>query len=163
MRYTPSLIDGSEHGPVLAVGHIVRCPDFASGLKWRATPDDPVMVAWRHERHVDYHVSTGRADRANDPTRGEAKFLVFAVSLIEAAGPDDVFPDSDRYSRSVTCVRLADDLSFTSGSERIRFALNEPMSVAQPEEHRIEILGSVRLPIFWEGGSQYETSRSSGR
>lgn len=156
MRYTPRLIDESGQRPLLAVGHIIRCPEFATGLKWRATPDDLVMVAWSNESYVDYHTNSGKADPANDPTRAQAKFLVFAVSLIEAEGADDVFPDSYRYSRRVTCVRLADDLSFTSESERICFTLNEPMSVAQPKECHIEILGSARLPIFWEGGSQYE-------
>jgi hypothetical protein len=156
MRYTPRLIDESDQRLLLAVGQIVRCPDFATGLKWKATPDDPVMVAWSHESYVDYHIKSGKADSANDLTRAQAKFLVFAVSLVKAEGADDVFPGSFRYSRNITCVRLANDLSFTSESERICFTLNEPMSVAQPKECHIEILGCAQLPIFWEGGSQYE-------
>ena len=83
-------------------------------------------------------------------------FLVSAIALVEAEGAEDVFPDSFLFSRQVTCVRLADDFSFDSASERIRFTLNEPMSVAQPDEKRIEILGFARLPIFWEGGLHHE-------
>lgn len=144
-------MDQSAQYLPLAVGQIIRCSVFATGLKWKAAPNDPIVVAWSDASYVDYHVKSGKADPASDPDRAEAKFLVFAVSLVAAEGADDVFPDSYRYSRNVICVRLAEDLSFTDESERISFSLNEPMSIAQPNERHIEILGFVQLPIFWEG------------
>lgn len=152
MRYTPCWMDESAPHLPLAVGHVIRCPAFATGIKWKTAPDDPIMVAWQSASHVDYYLQSGQADCANDPARAQARFLVFSVSLVEAEGPDDVFPDSQRYARDVVCVRLDDDLSFSAKSERIRFSLNEPMSIAQPQESQIEIVGFVQLPIFREGG-----------
>jgi hypothetical protein len=88
MRYTPHLIDASEHYLPLAVGHIVRCPAFASGLRWKASPDDPLTVAWRDESYVDHHIRTGKAAPAKDPSRALASFPSFGTALpklLEAA------------------------------------------------------------------------------
>jgi hypothetical protein len=156
MRYTPRLSEYPLQELPLAVGHVIRCSAFATGLKWKSLPEAPVSVAWINQSYIDYHTQVGKAESNCDPSRSNAKFLVFAISLLAAEGADDVFPDSYRFSREVTCIRLDDDLSFTSESERIRFALNEPMSVAQPKERNIEVLGFVHLPIFWEGGTHYE-------
>lgn len=156
MRYTPRLQEASTSRPLLAAGQVIRCPEFALGLRWKSPTNDPVMVAWRSQTYIDYHIQSGSAITASDPSRAQAMFLITSVSLVESDGPDDAFPDSFRYSCQVDCVRLADDMSFTSESERIRFSLNEPMSVAQPDQQQIEIVGSVRLPIYWEGGSEYE-------
>jgi hypothetical protein len=75
---------------------------------------------------------------------------VLAVELTEAVGPDDVCPGNHRLSRDVLCVRLSEAMEFSAESERIRFNLNEPMSVAQPDEGAIEVLGYAELPISWD-------------
>lgn len=156
MRYTPRWVDESAPRQLLAVGHVISCKDFATGLRWKATPKGPVTVAWSNHAYVDHHIASGKATPASDPSRAHAKFLVTSIALVEGDGPEDVFPDSNRYSRQVVCVRLSDDLSFTHDSERIDFSLNEPMSIAEPKENRVEILGAVALPIYWEGGSKYQ-------
>jgi len=155
MRYKLFLSEDQTQPLRLSVGHVIRCSAFSGGLRWKHAMQDPIVVAWRTQGYVESYIKNGKAVLADDLTRAKVNFLVFAISLVEAEGPEDVFPESFRFSRKVTCVRLADDLSFTSDSERISFTLNEPMSVAEPDESRIELIGFVQLPIFWEGGSQY--------
>jgi hypothetical protein len=41
-------------------------------------------------------------------------------------------------------------MQFSRKSERIRFSLDEPMSIARPSENSIEILGFAELPISWD-------------
>jgi len=154
MRYLVHKSPNSNQPLQLAVGHIVKCPDFCTGLRWKATPQGPITVAWRGHGFIDSHIRSNTADPADDPTRANAVFIVSTVALREAEGAEDVFPNSFRFSRLVTCIRLDDDYSFTSESERISFSLNEPMSVAEPKESSIEILGFSQLPIFWAGYTQ---------
>lgn len=134
-------------GARLAVGDVIRCSGFQWGLRWNHEAAGTVHVAWK--THRDYHVQSGRATLADDPTRGQAPFLVHSVALTEGSGPEDVYPGNHRLSRTVLCVRLTNDFSFTSEAERVQFSLNEPMSVSQPTEASIEILGYARLPISW--------------
>jgi hypothetical protein len=76
--------------------------------------------------------------------------LVLAVELTESVGPDDVCPGNHRLCRNVRCVRLSEGMEFSRESERIQFSLNEPMSVAQPDEGTIEVVGYAELPICWD-------------
>jgi len=39
---------------------------------------------------------------------------------------------------------------FTRESERVRFSLDEPMSVVRPSVDAIEVLGFADLPISWD-------------
>ena len=133
----------------LTVGDVIRCPDFRVGLRWNHEPGE-VIVAWRDRHYPESHVRAGNGTGADDESRGKAPFLVFAVELAEAEGPDDVCPGNHRFSRDVRCVRLSEGMEFSAESERIRFSLNEPMSVAQPDEGTIEVLGYAELPISWD-------------
>jgi hypothetical protein len=133
----------------LAVGDVIRCPDFRAGLRWKRAPGE-VQVAWRDRHYPEYHVHVGNGTAADDHSRGTAPFLVLAVELTEAVGPDDVCPGNHRLSRDVLCVRLSEEMEFSGESERIRFNLDEPMSVAQPDEGAIEVLGYAELPIIWD-------------
>jgi len=137
----------------LAPGDIIRCSAFASGLRWRHDPEGPVQVAWRAGFEPDHYVRDGRGDLANDPSRAKASFLVYAVTLDEASGPDDIAPGEHRLSRELIGLRLGDDFAFARDAERIRFALNEPMSVASPDEATIEVVGYAVLPITWREGA----------
>ena len=77
------------------------------------------------------------------------KFLVLSVALEENHGPEDISPGEVRWSRRVVCVRLDEQLRFDHDSERIEFTLNEPMSVAQPRDSRVTVVGVAELPIRW--------------
>jgi hypothetical protein len=96
----------------------------------------------------------GTGTEVHDTTRGEALFLVVSVELTEQSGPEDVCPGNHRLSREIHCVRLSPDMRFSPGPERIRFALDEPMSVARPKEGSIEVLGFTELPISWDEATQ---------
>jgi hypothetical protein len=133
----------------LAVGDVIRCQAFRAGLRWKHSSGE-VRVAWRDRHYPEYHVRVGNGTGADDDSRGTAPFLVIAVELTEAVGPDDVCPGNHRLSRDVRCVRLSDGMEFSAESEHIRFSLNEPMSVAQPDEEAIEVLGYAELPISWD-------------
>jgi len=109
-------------------------------------------LAWRAGFEPGQYVRDGRGALANDPSRAAAAFLVHSVSLDEASGPEDIAPGEHRLSREIVCVHLASDFTFTRDEERIRFALNEPMSVASPDESALEIVGYARLPITWREG-----------
>lgn len=134
----------------LSPGDIIICPAFATGLRWNDDPDGVIQVAWKSATYPEHHVATGRATHANDPSRGNASFLVKSVVLVEHTGPDDVAPGEHRWSRDVVCVRLGQDDSFARDSETIRFSLNEPMSVASPDETKVLVVGYARLPITWK-------------
>jgi hypothetical protein len=56
----------------------------------------------------------------------------------------------------VWCVRLDQSFEFSAASERIRFNLDEPMSVARPDEATIEVLGCVELPVTWDAAKAEE-------
>ncbi|MFI5297433.1 MAG: hypothetical protein ACHREM_04990 [Polyangiales bacterium] len=133
----------------LAPGDVIRCPDFATGLRLRDDPDGPLLVAWKKGWYPTSYVTSGQAEHADDPTRATVAFLVHTVALNEAEGPDDIAPTERRLSREIICVRLDVDFTFTRESEQIRFALNEPMSVASPDESTIEFVGFAVLPITW--------------
>ncbi|MFI5296694.1 MAG: hypothetical protein ACHREM_01235 [Polyangiales bacterium] len=134
----------------LAPGDVIRCQAFAIGLRLNADADGPILVAWQKAAYPEHHVRTGHAQHANEPSRGTAPFLVHTVKLNEAEGPDDVAPGERRLSREIVCVRLGLDFSFTRHAEQIRFALNEPMSVASPDESSVELVGYAVLPIVWD-------------
>lgn len=137
----------------LAPGDIIRCSAFASGLRWKHDPQGPIQVAWRAGFEPDHYVRDGRGNLAYDPSRATAAFLVYAVTLDEASGPDDIAPGEHRLSREIVCVRIGDDFTFARDAERIRFSLNEPMSVASPDEATIEVKGYAVLPITWREGT----------
>jgi hypothetical protein len=134
----------------LTVGDIIRCADFHWGLRWNNDSSGEVMVAWRDRSYPAYHVQAGSGTVAHDPTRGAALFLVLSIGLVEVSGPDDMFPGNHRLSREVRGIRLTSDRQFSRGSERIRFALDEPLSVVRPNEENIEVLGFTELPISWD-------------
>jgi hypothetical protein len=108
------------------------------------------MVAWQVQSYPDYHARVGNGTLAHDTGRAEASFLVVSIGLVEASGPDDMYPGNHRFSREVRCVRLTTDMEFSPQSERIRFSLDEPMSVVRPSEESIEVLGCAELPISWD-------------
>lgn len=136
------------HQGRLAVGDIIRCPAFQIGLRLDHQPDE-VVVAWRNRLYPEYHARSGNGIQADDESRAYASFLVMSVGLAEGVGPDDVCPGEHRLSREVMCVRLSAEMWFSSESERIRFSLDEPMSVAQPDVESILVLGYAELPIIW--------------
>jgi hypothetical protein len=87
---------------------------------------------------------------ADDESRAAAAFLVVRIELTESEGPNDVCPGTHRLSRDVLCARLDPGLEFSAASERIRFNLDEPMSVARPDEAALEVLGYAELPVSWD-------------
>jgi len=133
----------------LAVGDVIRCQDFRVGLRWHQSPGE-ILVGWRDRHYRDYHAQAGNGVAADDDSRAAAAFLVIRVELTESEGPDDVCPGNHRLSRDVWCVRLDAGLGFSAASERIRFSLDEPMSVARPDEAAIEVLGWAELPVSWD-------------
>jgi hypothetical protein len=148
----------------LAVGDVIRCPAFRAGLRWKDAPGE-VHVAWTDRHYPEYHIRVGNGIAADDDSRGTAPFLVVAVELTEAVGPDDVYPGNHRLSRDVRCVRLSEGMEFSAESERIRFCLDEPMSMARPDEGTIELLGYAELPISWdvvEAGVQARPGKTKG-
>jgi hypothetical protein len=118
-------------------------------LRWNHAPDE-VIVGWQDQHYPEYHARAGNGTRLDDDSRGVDPFLVFAVELIESEGPDDVCPGNHRLAREVLCVRLTDGMEFSDESERVRFSLDDPMSVARPDEESIEVLGRAKLPISWD-------------
>jgi hypothetical protein len=131
----------------LSVGDVVRCREF----EWGSRPRDaslPLTVAW-HPNWRPYVEQSGWDTVANDPTRGEAPFLITSIVLNHGSGPDDIDREANWLARSVTAVRLSADLAFTGESERIAFSIGDPMSVAKVEESQLEVLGHVELPITW--------------
>lgn len=133
----------------LAVGDVIRCPAFRVGLRCHQSPGE-ILVAWRDRHYPEHHVRAGNGSAADDDGRALAAFLIVRVELTEAEGPDDVCPGNHRLSRDVWCVRLDAGLGFSAASERIRFNLDEPMSVAGPDEAAVEVLGYAELPVSWD-------------
>ena len=132
----------------LAVGDVVRCSTFTPGFQFSDSPR--VTVGWRRLGDPDYFYKNGKGVLRHDPSRAVATFLITQIVLETHHGPDDVFPDDEwRMSRLVHAVRLTSDFVFTEQSEEILFSLNEPMSLADPDEDSIEILGCAELPIVW--------------
>ena len=148
----PSIVDyvpeaeSSAPRPITA-GDVIRCVSFEWGLRFDG--QDDVSVTWRgRELHAGYHIQQGAAQDARDPSRGQALHLVTSVKLIRAEGPDDVYPNERRLSRAVVCRRLHQDDTLDARCERIRFNLDEPMSVFRPDESEIVIVGRAKLPLW---------------
>ncbi|MCL2310717.1 MAG: hypothetical protein FWC42_10735 [Proteobacteria bacterium] len=132
----------------LAVGDVIRCPAFSVGLVFKRDPGE-VLVAWRSRSYTEHYVKSGKAVEADDDSRGTAPFLVITIKLIAGESPDDMHPREHWFSRDVQCVRLSEEMEFSAESERIRFSLNDPMSVIQPDEETVELLGYAEIPIRW--------------
>jgi hypothetical protein len=61
-----------------------------------------------------------------------------------------MFAGNHRLAREVHCLRLTHNYFLTPNSERIRFSLDEPMSVARPSRDNVEVVGYAELPISWD-------------
>ena len=132
----------------IAVGDVIRCPAFSSAV-WL----DSELLIVVEQSWADYQLKVGRVRPANDASRARAPFLVESMILIEGEGPADVAPGNHRLSREVRCLRLTEDYGLSPKSERIRFNLDEPMSVTRPKAGSIEVIGFAQLPISWNEGS----------
>ena len=95
-------------------------------------------------------VGSGEGTIVDDPTRGEALFLITSIGLVDGLGPDYISPESHWLARKASALRLDADLTFTERSERIEFSMEDPMSVAWTNEAGMEIVGYADLPITWE-------------
>jgi len=134
----------------LAVGDIIRCDQFRLGLRRACDASGEIVVAWKDESYPAYHASVGNGTLAHDASRGLAPFLVTAITLVEGTGPDDICPWNHRLSREVDAVRLERDFAVPKTTERVRFNMDEPMSVVRPQPGTIEVLGFAELPISWD-------------
>ena len=132
--------------PRIAVGDVIRCGAFRLGLREKS---GEIIVAWAASSYAEYRARAGTGTLADDETRGSALFLVSSISLVEDSGPDDVFPGNHRLTRDVRCLRLTNESCLVAEPERIRFALDEPMSVIRPAEREINVVGYAELPISW--------------
>ena len=86
----------------------------------------------------------------NDETRAKSPFLVVSLEFDEN-GPNDVISDW-RLSIIVKCLRLTENYELLTNAEFVTFSKREPMSVAQPPDNEIELMGYARMPI----GLQHE-------
>ncbi len=138
----------------LSVGDIIRCSRFRWGLR---NPKAELSVGWSKSCDVKYWVKHYGWQESHDSSREEAAFLVVSITLDEAIGPQDVELNNHRLGRVVECLRLTDDFILESSAERIKFYLDEPMSLIRlKEQEEIEVLGFAELPVSWEDPSERE-------
>jgi hypothetical protein len=137
--------------PRLAVGDVIRCPAFRSGMviPGASASQEAVHVAWTSRIHFDSYLLHNSGIDATDETRGSAPFLVTSVMLEECEGPSDIGAPA-RLSRIVRAVRLTEGGRLQRDAERILFWLDEPMALARPDFEQIDVLGYARLPVGWE-------------
>jgi hypothetical protein len=135
----------------LAVGDVIRCPAFRSGIVTNssAASDKAVHVAWHSKAHFDSYLTNRLGTDATDESRGSAAFLVTSVTLEECCGPEDVGVGA-RLSRKVRAVRLTDRMRLKTDAEQIVFWLDDPLALASPNPDEIETLGCATLPVGWE-------------
>ena len=131
-----------------SVGDIIRCEHFRWGLRFASA--DEITVGWTDVSYPEYHAKNGNGELAHDETRAMAPFLISSVKFVDGEGPADLYPGNHRLSLKIQCWRLTDDFALVPVPETITFDQHEPMSVAQPPESNIELLGCAELPISWD-------------
>lgn len=129
------------------VGDVIRSRKFRIGIQ--PSQNDCVWVGV-DEAWVKSVTSSTRGNLSIDETRTNALFLVTDINLDHGEGPDDMDPGHNRLTRVVEALRLTEDGELQSGAERIRFNLEEGMSVALVAVEQIELIGCVTLPISWQ-------------
>ena len=121
------------------------------------TDEEAILIGWEDASYPEHHASSGYGTLAHDETRQDAAFLVSSLGFAENQGPDDTIPEF-RLAQDIKCLRLT-ELVLTTDAEQICFSQYEPMSVAQPSDDEIELLGFATMPI-WPAGTR---SVHSGR
>ncbi len=138
----------------LSVGDIIRCSRFRWGLR---NPDAELSVGWSKSSDAQFWVKQYGWQESHDPSREVSAFLVVSIKLDEALGPQDVELNNHRLGRVVECLRLTDDFILEPSAERIKFYLDEPMSLIRlKEQEEIEVLGFAEFPISWENPAERE-------
>jgi hypothetical protein len=85
--------------PRVAVGDVITCRDFSSGVQ---LPSKLIVAMPRSWAECYVYVQAGNAKHADDASRASAPFLVVSTVLTEGIGPDDVAPGNHRLSREVS-------------------------------------------------------------
>ena len=138
----------------LSVGDVIRCDRFRIGIRYNG--QDKITVGWKDTKTAEAHASRGRGELCNDESRGTAPFVVIAVKFVEDSGPDDGGLGF-RISTNIRCLRVTEEMQLLPNAELIQFSKFEPMSMVQPLDESINLVGYAKMPIGDNGGMfEYE-------
>ncbi|MDU1890289.1 MAG: hypothetical protein E6767_06325 [Dysgonomonas sp.] len=144
----------------ITTGDIIRCESFTYGIFYPKAQKE-IFVGWakrEYEAHLRQAIKQGNGIDSYDQSRGNASFLVLSMELVETQLPEDVEEDTRYIGLNVKCIRLTSNNELSRESERIFFTLHHPMSCLDPGEGNIEVIGHLKLPIYWNEKSDSENA-----
>lgn len=134
------------------VGSVICCENFIYGISYPGHNKE-IFVGYNSENSYKAHLHEGIKRKiaidSYDKTRDKALFLVLSIEMVEVILPEDVQEDQKYVGVNIKCIRLNSNNRLFYNSERIFFTMHHPMSSISVEEDKIQIVGKIKLPIYW--------------